>query len=231
MKKNTKHPRSDVDQLLIQAVVLLQRQYFLAEHLVGMGSFTLANFEQSVAEGTQSIENVLGVFNYCWALVDQLDRYRKIASVVPRLNQKGAEFRALEKALRPLTTIRNQFQHIDNHVRNDNSGPLLGSVCWVNGKAQFIASLPDLGPPRSVPGIILDTKTGAFGHLFCYIYNDKYYDMGTALDGMRSFQMYVDRLVQVSVDGNAFIQKDHFIAMRTEFKLGEQSEQSGSNSN
>ena len=220
MKKKPQPSSSDVDQLLIQAVVLLQRQYLLAEHLVGTGSVTLAKFEQAVAEGTQSIENVFGVFNYCWALVDQLERYRKIASVVPRLNQKGLEFRALEKALRPLTTTRNQFQHINNHVRNDNSGPLLGSVCWVNGSAQFIASLPDLGPTRSIPGIYLDTKTGEFGQQFCYIYNNEYHDLGTALEGMRFFQKYVDGSIQVSIDGTAFIQKNHFIAMRAEFKLG-----------
>ena len=70
MKKNTEQSSSDVNQLLIQAVILLQRQYLLAEHLVGTGSFTLANFEQAVAERTQSIENVFGVFNYCWALID-----------------------------------------------------------------------------------------------------------------------------------------------------------------
>lgn len=219
MKKNTHRSNTDVDQLLIQAAVLLQRQYLLGEHLVRTGSVILSNFEQAVVEGTQSIENVLGVFNYCWALVDQLERYRKIASVVPRLNQKGAEFRALEKALRPLTTIRNQFQHINNHVRNDNLGPLLGSVCWINGKAQFIASLPDLGPPRSVPGISLDTKTGAFEQQLCYIHNDDFYDLGIALDGMRSFQRYVDCLIQVSIDGTAFIQKDNFIALRVEFEL------------
>jgi hypothetical protein len=219
MIKNTHRSSADINQLLIQAAVLLQRQYLLAEHLVGTGSVVLANFEQAVVEGTQSIENVLGVFNYCWALVDQLERYRKIASVVPRLNQKGAEFRALEKVLRPLTTIRNQFQHINNHVRDSNSGPLLGSVCWINGKAQFIASLPDLGPPCSVPGISLDTKTGAFGQQFCYIHNDNFYDLGTALDGIRSFQKYVDCLIQVSIDGTAFIQKDNFIAMRAEFEF------------
>ena len=34
MKKNTEQSSSDVNQLLIQAVILLQRQYLLAEHLV-----------------------------------------------------------------------------------------------------------------------------------------------------------------------------------------------------
>jgi hypothetical protein len=219
MSQKTKQERRDVDQLLIQAVVLLQRQHLLAEHLIAEGALTLAEFEHAIMQGRQSIDNVLAVFNYCWALVDQLERYRKIAAVVPRLNQKGAEFRAFETALRPLTGIRNQFQHINNHIRNDNSGPLLGSVCWMNNNAQFIASLPDLGPTRSVPGIYLDTKTGAFGSQLCYVYNDDFYDLGNAVEGMRVFQSFVDAFGQINLDGVAFDQRKHFIAMRLDFTL------------
>jgi hypothetical protein len=219
MSHKSKQERRDIDQLLIQAVVLLKRQQLLAEHLIAEGTLTLTEFESAIGAGRQSIDNVLAVFNYCWALVDQLERYRKIAAVVPRLNQKGAEFRALEAALRPLTGIRNQFQHLNNHISNSNSGPLLGSVCWVNGNAQFIASLPDLGPARTVPGIYVDTETGAFGNQFCYVYNDDFYDLGNAVTGMRVFQSYVDALVQIKLDGTDFVQRDHFIAMRVDFAL------------
>ena len=219
MSKIHKPDTTEVDQLLIQAVVLLQRQSLLAEHLIRNGQPTLFEFEQAIAAGRQSIDHVLAVFNYCWALVDQLERYRKIASVVPKLSQKAPEFRAMEASLRPLTNVRNQFQHINNHIRNQNSGPLLGAVCWINGTAQFIASLPDIGSTRSVPGISIDTKTGLFTHQFCYVYNDDFFDLGAAIDGMRSFQQYIDKLVQITVEGVDFIQQKHFIAMRAEFKL------------
>ena len=217
---NTKKPATaEVDQLLIQAVVLLQRQSLLSEHLIKSGAPTLGDFEQAIAQGAQSIDHVLAVFNYCWALVDQLERYRKIASVVPKLNQKAAEFRAMEATLRPLTNVRNQFQHINNHIRNQNSGPLLGAVCWTKGTAQYIASLPDIGSTQSVPGISIDTKTGAFVHEFCYVYNDELFDLGAAINGMRLFQQYIDALVQIKVDDLDFIQRQHFIAMRADFKL------------
>jgi hypothetical protein len=221
MKKKNRPPSHDIDQLLVQAVVLLQRQHLLAESLVVSGSVILTRFEQALAEASQNIENVIEVFNYCWALVDQLERYRKIASGIPKLNQRGAEFRALEAALLPLKNIRNQFQHINNHIRNTNSGPLLGSVCWINGTEQFIASLPDIGEPRSIPSLYLDTQTGAFAQQFCYIYNDEYYDLGAALGGMRKFQKYIDMACQIEVDGKPFVQRDHFIAMRVVFKLGD----------
>jgi len=220
MKNTSKQTETDLQQLIFQSVVLLQRQYLLAEHLIANGETTLAKFEQTVIEGTQSIDSVFAVFNYCWALVDQLDRYRKIAAVVPKLNQKGMEFRAFEAAFKSLNKICNQFQHINNHVRNENSGPLLGSVCWVNGSAQFFASLPDIGRSRSVPGIPINTRTGTFRYKFCYVYNDVYYDLGGAIQGMRSFQKFVDAQVALSLDGTTLVQRDHFIAMRVEFNSG-----------
>jgi len=219
MSKTPSATAAEVDQLLIQAVVLLQRQRLLAENLVRTGSSTLVEFEDAVSKGKQNIDHVLSVFNYCWALVDQLERYRKIASVVPRLSQKSAEFRAMEASLRPLTNVRNQFQHINNHIRNENSGPLLGAVCWTNENTQFMATLPDLGSARTVPGIPVDTKTGAYTSQFCYVYNDDYFDLGAAIDAMRAFQQYIDQAVQIQVDGKGFVSGEHFIAIRTEFKF------------
>jgi hypothetical protein len=127
----------------------------------------------------------------------------------------------MEASLRPLTNVRNQFQHINNHIRNQNSGPLLGSVCWTNGTTQFIASLPDVGPPQSVPGIYMDTKTGAFAAKFCYVYNDDFYDLGAAIDGMRSFQQYIDELIRVKLDGVDFVQRERFMATRVDFKFSQ----------
>jgi hypothetical protein len=217
MAKNPKD--QDIDQQLIQAFVLLQRQFLLTELVVKNGTAALAEFEISISSNSQRIEHVFSVFNYALALVDHLVRYRKIASAIPRISQKSNEFRALEKALNPLTNVRNQFQHINNHIANNNSGPLLGTVSWTSNKNQFIASFNDIGKQNTVPGIWIDTKTGNFGFTFCYIYNESYYDLEKAINGMRGFQTYINSICDVKIDGKDFIQEEHFTAMKIEFKL------------
>lgn len=214
-----KTPNTNIDQLLAQAVVLLQRQFLLTEHAIQAGSRALIEFENAVASNSQDIQNVFAAFNYAFALVDHLVRYRKIAAVIPRISQKSTEFRALESSLHPLTAIRNQFQQINNHIENKNSGPLLGSVCWSSQNAQFVASFNDVGRRRTVPGVWMDTQTGRFGLQFCYIYNDSYYDLEKAILGMREFQKYMDHFCTVQIDEKDFAQEDHFMALRVEFKL------------
>ena len=212
-------PAASVDQRLAQTVVLLQRQFLLTEHAIQAGTASLMEFEGAIGSGYQSIRNVFSVFNYAFSLVDHLVRYRKIASVLPRINQKGAEFRAVESALQPLTQVRNQFQHINNLIENQNSGPLLGSVCWHSSTSQFVASFNDIGRQRSVPLVWLDTLTGKFGLHFCYIYNESYYDLDKAIKGMRDFQQFINGYCAVQIDGKEFVQEEHFTAMKIDFKL------------
>lgn len=52
-----------------------------------------------------------------------------------------------------------------------------------------------------------------------HVHNDDFFDFGAAIDGVRIFQQYIDKLVQITVDGVHFIQLRHFIAKRPEFKL------------
>ena len=208
-----------IDALLIQAVVLLDRQYLLIDHLIETRSHALREFERAIEENQEGLNHVLDVYNYIFALIDHLVRYEKIAFTLPRFNYKAAEYRALGNALGDLKDIRDQFQHINNDIENDYTGPLLGMVCWVSGQQQFIASFHDLGRPRSSPGIILDTKTGIFAQQFCYIYNHKYYDLGRAIEGVRTFNKFVNSQVRVEVDGKQYDPKDHFMAFRLEFPI------------
>jgi hypothetical protein len=208
-----------IDAKLAQAVVLLDRQYLLTDHLIDTRGCVLREFEHAIEEKQQALNHVLDVYNYVFALIDHLVRYEKIAFVLPRLNQKTAEYRALSDAMGDIKDIRNQLQHINNDIENDHTGPLLGAVCWVSGRRQFIASFHDLGRTRSSPGIVLDTRTGTYAQEFCYVYNDKYHDLGRAIDSVRTFNKFVNSCVRVEVDGKQYDPKDHFAALCIELRM------------
>lgn len=175
-----------IDAKLAQAAVLLNRQHLLTDHLIETRSAVLREFEHAVAGNRQVLDHVLDVYNYVFALIDHLVRYEKIAFILPRLNKKTAEYRALGDAMGDIKDIRNQLQHINEDIENDYKGPLLGAVCWISGQRQFIASFHDIGRPRSSPGIALNTRTGTYAQEFCYVYNDKYHDLGRAIEGVPS---------------------------------------------
>lgn len=208
-----------IDARLAQAVVLLDRQYLITEHLIESTSEVLGAFEQAIEEQQQGLPHVLAIYNCVFALVDHLVRYEKIAFSIPRLNQKGAEYRAFGAAMGNLKDIRNQLQHINNEIENDDSGPLLGAVCWISKGDQFLVSFNDVGRERTSPGIVLDTHTGQYLHEFCYVYNDVYHDLGAAIAGMRAFNKYVSSQVHVEIDGKPYDPKDHFVALKIKFQL------------
>jgi hypothetical protein len=189
-----------IDSRLIQTVVLLDRQYLLTEHLIRSKDSILREFENAISEQRETLDHVLDVYNFVFALIDHLVRYHKIATVLPRFNQREAQFRNLRAALDDFKDIRNTFQHINNDIENDNSGPLLGAVCWISEQMQFIASFHDIGRQRSSPGIVLDTTTGKFVHEFCYVYNDKYYDLARAINAVRSFNDFINSRVKVEIN-------------------------------
>jgi hypothetical protein len=210
-----------IDAKLVQTVVLLNRQYLLTDHLVETRSRVLTEFEKAIAEERQTLDHVLDVYNFVFALIDHLVRYQKIASVLPRLSQKSPPFRALGAAMGDLKEIRNQLQHINNDIENDYSGPLLGAVCWISEQKQFIASFHDIGRSRSSPGIILDTRTGKYAQEFCYVYNGVYHDLARAIEGMHTFNTFINSLVSVEIDGKPYDPKEHFMALCIEFGIRE----------
>lgn len=208
-----------IDAKLAQAVVLLNRQYLLTDHLIETRSRVLREFEHAIEEKRQALDHVLDVYSYVFALIDHLVRYQKIAFVLPRLNQKSAQYRALGNAMGDMKDIRDQLQHINNDIENDYTGPLLGAVCWVSGQRQFIASFHDIGRLRSSPGIILDTRTGTYAQEFCYVYNGVYHDLCRAIEGVRAFNKFVNSRVHVEVDGKPYDPQDHFAALCIELRI------------
>ena len=210
-----------ISERLVQAVVLLQRQYLLTEHLIQTRGPVLQDFETAVAEQRQGLDNVLDAYNYVFALVDHLVRYEKIAFGLPRLNQKSAHHRALRAGMGTLKQIRNQLQHLNNGIENANSGPLLGAICWVSGIRQFMAFFHDIGRARSSPGIIFDTRDRRHLQQFCYVCNDTYHDLGAAIDAMRAFDAFISEVVHVTIDGKPYDPKDHYGALCVEVRLPE----------
>ncbi len=89
----------NIDKRLVQAVVLLNRQYLLTDHLIDTQRPLLQGFEHAIDEGQQTLNHVLDVYNYVFGLIDHLVRYQKIAMSLPRLNQTSAEHRALNLAM------------------------------------------------------------------------------------------------------------------------------------
>jgi hypothetical protein len=157
------------DAKVAEAVVLLERQYLLTCHLIDTRSGALEALEQAIGTKTAQLNHVLAVFGYVFALIDDLVRYQKIVFSLPVFSQKSPECRALNAAMGELKEVRNQLQHINNDIENEQSGPLLGAVCWIKGRSQFIASFNDISRRRSTPGIVLDTQTGKYLHEFCYV--------------------------------------------------------------
>jgi hypothetical protein len=208
-----------IDSRLIQTVILLDRQYALLEHLIKTQSYVLKKFEQALEKNEQSLEHVLDVYNYVFSLIDHLERYRKIALSIPKLNQKDPEYRDLISSMGDLKDVRNQIQHINNDIENDYTGPLLGSIFWVNELKQFNAVFHDIGRQRTAPSAILDTATGKYIHDFCYVYNDKYYDLQKATDGARTFNLWINSKIKIQIDGKDYNIRKHFAAFAAEFKL------------
>lgn len=118
-----------------------------------------------------------------------------------------------------LKDIRDQIQHINNDIENDYTGPLLGNIFWVVGTKQFNAVFHDIGRERSAPGAILDTATGKYLHEFCYVYNEKYYDLQKAIDGVKVFNLWINSKIKIQIDGKDYNIRNHFAAFGAEFKF------------
>ena len=208
-----------IDKRLAQAVVLLDRQYLLTDHLIKNRRCVLQDFENAVTEKRESLTHVLDVYNYVFGLIDHLVRYQKIAMVLPRLNQNDPEYRALNFAMGELKDVRNQLQHINNDIENENSGPLLGSICWASGQRQYMASFHDIGRKRSSPGLIFDRDKGIHIEGFSYVYNEKRHDLDKAIEGLHTFNTFINGIVHLEIDGKVYDPKDHFMAVCIGFQI------------
>jgi hypothetical protein len=205
--------------LLLETSVLLKRQHLLTCHLIKNQTSALQEFENAVSQHTQAIEHVLAVYNFVFALIDNLVRYQKIALSLPMISHKKPEFRALNEAMGGLKDMRNQVQHINNDIDNNYSGPLLGSISWISKKKHFTAVFFDVAKKRTSPGLVFDVQKRRFLNDFCYVYNNIYYDLDKAINGMHEFQKWVSSIIKIEVNGKPYDIDNQFAAICMEVNL------------
>ena len=205
--------------MLLQSVTLLRRQKLLTEYLINSSGSSLERFQTALTEQKLSTGHVLDVLNYAFGLIDNLVRFQKIAGKIPQLSQKSAECKALASGMGNLKKIRNQHQHIIEHLLNEFSGPLLGALSWVAGTKNYLASFQDIGRERSIPTMIFDTHEKRFTQEFCYVYGEKYYDLKKAIDAMHQFSNFIESSVQIQLNGQKINPDDMIIAICVELKF------------
>lgn len=203
-----------VDSKLLQAAIVLSREYVLIDRLVTTGEATLRAFENVIGDKRESIKRGLDVYNYVYALIEHLARYQKLASSVPRINQKSVEFRSFDRAMGRIKEARNSLQHLNNAIENTFTGPLMGSINWRAGGNEYLVAFHDIGRQRDSPGIIFDTKDSSFRHTFVFVYNHEYHDLEAAIQGVRELQEYIDSRIQVEIDGRPYDPKEHLASLK-----------------
>lgn len=213
----------DIDKWLIHAFVLLGRQFLVLEYVARRRkSRVLSGFEQAIAKGAQDINDVLKVYELTFSLVDNIVRYEKIASMLPRFSKKSDEFKLFEARLSGMKELRNLLQHIQGDIDTEFESPILGGVTWARGKYNYMAAFNDLGAGRSLPGLVYDRKEDRFTKEFCYVHNGKYYDLALAIAGCQDYQRYVNEKCEVQVDGKDYVVNEHFVALKMGFLSAEE---------
>ena len=210
---------TDIDTRLVHAFVLLGRQYLMTEHVVQRRKpRVLGLFEKAIKNKNTTIHDVVRVYELAFSIVDNIVRYQKIAGMLPRLGQKTEEFKLFSSKLSGLKDLRNLLQHINGDIDTEFESPILGGVTWVKGEVNYMAAFNDLGGSRSLPGIVYDTQENKFTSNFCYVHNDRYYDLSGAIDGYRGYHKYVESKCAVDVNGKQYSVNEHFMALAMAFK-------------
>jgi hypothetical protein len=210
----------NIDARLAQAVVLLDRQYRMLQRLYDRGAVSLKELEDAIDQKAQNFDHLLDIYNYVLSLIDSFARYQKTAFSIPKLNQKSLEYRAFAASMGDIKDARDQLQHLNNDIENDNSGPLLGGITWVTNGRTYLIGLNDVGRSRSIPGIPFQLGDPAsesdelkYAHKFCFSYGDKLFDLAKAMEGARALNEYVMAKVQIAIDGKPYVVGEHFIAI------------------
>ncbi|MCX5954908.1 MAG: hypothetical protein NTW51_00490 [Cyanobacteria bacterium] len=210
--------QESVNAKLLQALILLNRQHEIIVYLhEDREVAVLKEFEDAISKGSQTVLCVYPVYEYVFSLIDNLVRYHKILNSVPRVSQKDAIISNYNRLLAPLKDARNKLQHINRHLDNTFSDPLMGSICWNRESHQFVASLSDAARANSVAGVDLDTHTGKFVAQFVYIENEIHYDLREITAATREVHEFVVNRFDVQIDGKPYDPSMHFQAFRIDF--------------
>jgi hypothetical protein len=205
---------------LAQATVLLDRQYRLLERIYADAQETLERLRAAMDSASPGFDAVLDVYAQVLSLIDNFARYQKTALSIPGLSQKSPEHRAFAAAMGNIVDARNQLQHLNNDIENENTGPLLGGVAWVKDKRNYVVALNDIGRKRSVPGIPFDTKNLRYVSDFCFAYGNSLFDLAKAMNGVREFNRYIYGIVRIEIDGIPYVADQHFMAVSSTILTG-----------
>jgi len=212
--------QESVNAKLLQALILLNRQHETIAYLhEERESAVLKAFEDTISKGSLTVSCVYPVYEYVFSLIDNLVRYRKIQNSVPRVSQKYVIISNYIRLLVPLKDARNKLQHINRHLDNTFSGPLMGPICWNRESHQFVASLSDAARANSVAGVAQDTHTGKFVAQFVYIENDIHYDLHEITAATREVHEFVVSRFDVQIDGKPYDPSMHFQAFRIDLEF------------
>ena len=70
-------------------------------------------------------------------------------------------------------------------------------------------------------GSIFDTYANTYIQEFCYVYNDTYYDLKKAIEGVLAFDKFLNSWVRVEIDKKPYDPKSHFVALCVEIRENE----------
>lgn len=203
--------------------------YFLYFKCVSLLKYNYENelirIKNEIEEQCNSGKNVeyfevIAAMSAITAVIDALARTLKVSRKLSALNQKGTEFKSYIASQDWVIDARNMVQHINEEVKNSNTGPILGSLIWANGSSHYLLSLSSSFPGEEVPGLVIDTHTGKTLMDLAYVYNDRYLDIPRAFSGAMEFSKYVKSgFVLKDENGNTQELVDNHIFVKMDISL------------
>lgn len=204
---------------LINRLVLIERIYLFIANANRDGIVRLRALESAMLSGTQDVQQIADLYNYIFLIIDHICRFQKVALRLPKEVSKSKEYKECMRALSVFYSTRNNFQHIDEKIDNEWSGPLLGAICWVSDGRHFLISFNDVNRVRSSPTLILDAREGIFTRTFAYVCNDTYYDIGDAIERIETFMNFFQKTIHFSRDEREINIRDDYLAVTLDFKI------------
>jgi hypothetical protein len=216
--RNLTKQESDLYFLFFKTVALLRNSY----EDVFIPLKIKIESESIVADGIK-FSHVVSAMSAITAVIDSLARTVKVSRKLSGVSQKGEQFKEYLHSQSWVVEARNNVQHINEQVRKDNSGPILGSVLWCNGPKHYILSLNDHQHIKEIPGLIIDTHTEKALIEIAYVYNERYLDIKAAYEGALEFYKFIKAsFILKDEHGNELDSEGGFIGMVMEVQFNNQ---------
>lgn len=186
--------------LYFKSIQLLRHSY----EAIFLPALKEAEFADSL-DSAHSEKSVVSVMTGASLVIDHLARSLKISRKLACLNQKKPPFSDYIENQSWVIVARNKIQHINDEIKTDGSGPILGSVLWINTDGDhYIVSMKSRIKNETIPGLIIETRTGKTTMNVAYVHNDKYLDLETAYKSAINLSEHVrTSLVIKDKNGNA----------------------------